>query len=256
MQQVTALSDVLNDTKSKKGVWRLGPGHELQYKSRGKDEEVKLTGTLVAAEPGALVFSATAREANDTLVTGIHKLSGAWKLNAKNQITFEVEKERGKNDVLTFRNGWRINGNQEVVYTYREIGLKRKTKAARELVFKGHWDITEKNRLTYLLGANSGSAFRFRGAFQTPSLFAKKGEMRYQVGVEAAGRHRLRTLLLFGKWKLSRNLSVDFEIEYSDGRKRSIAFTKELFGRNGQMFLRLQKSLAESRVEAGVNLKW
>ncbi len=284
--KISRLNDLIEEGKTTKGKWELTPNHELQYKSKDQNEEYKLTGTLIAVEPGALVFSVTERQTDQKIVTSIHKLGGSWKLNPKNQITFEVEKEQGRNDVLTFKGTWKVNDNHEIVYTYEKTQLKRKTKESQELVFKGYWDITDKNRLTYLLGGDSSSAFRFRGAFQTQSILAKKGEIRYQVGVEVVGKHKIQTIALFGKWKLSRDLSLDFEIEYANGRKKTITFggdyafndttqisvnlksragqplgielifTKDIFGKDGQAFVRLQKSLEESRVEAGVRLKW
>ncbi|MGH7890519.1 MAG: hypothetical protein ACRENF_08220, partial [Thermodesulfobacteriota bacterium] len=133
---------------------------------------------------------------------------------------------------------------------------------------------------------DSNSAFRFRGAFQTKSIIAKKGEIRYQAGVEIGGKQKIQTIALFGKWKLSRSLELAFEIEYEDGQRKAITFggeyhldggrqiivnlkskegdplgievilTKDIFGKDGQAFLRLAKSLEESRVEAGVNFRW
>ena len=129
-------------------------------------------------------------------------------------------------------------------------------------------------------------AFRFRGAFQTKSILAKTGEIRYQIGVEAAGRRQLRTVTLFGRWLVSRDLGLSFETESADGIRRSILFggdfrlngrdqisvnlkhrggtplgvelvlTRELFDGDGNVFLRLKKSLEEARLEAGAAVRW
>ena len=252
----TKLSDLVDDPNSLKGSWELTPHHEVQFKSKDPVREISYKGSLVAAEPDALVLSVAGKESDTEIVTRIVKLRGLWKSNAKNQIQFEVEKESGKNDTLTFKGAWEVNDRDEVVYTYETTKLKTKTKQTRELVFKGYWDIFDKNRLVYSLGVDSESAFRFRGAFQTQSISAKKGEIRYQVGVQVAGRHKVRTITLFGKWKFSQDFGLEFEIEYGRGQKKSITFTKDVFGGDGQVFLRLQKSLEESRVEAGVGFKW
>jgi hypothetical protein len=273
------------DGEEIKGRWEITPDHEIQYKKIGQDEEIKARGSLVATEPDALVISVTERQTDQTVVTSIYKLIGSWKANPKNQLVFEVEKEQGKNDVLTFRERWKINSQHEIVYAYKQASLKTKKKESRELNFQGYWDVTDKNRLTYFIGGDSESAFRFRGAFQTKSIHAKKNEIRYQLGVEVAGKHKVQTIALFGKWKVSRDLALDFEIEYEDGA-RAIAFggeyalgddstvevnlksqegkplgvelilTKDVFGKDGQAFVRLQKSLEESRVEVGVRVKW
>lgn len=282
--KLSKLNDLIEDDEKLKGRWELGPNHEVLYKKSGKDEEIKVIGSLVAAEPNALVIGITQRQTDQKIVTSIYKLSGSWKANSKNQLVFEVQKESGKKDALTFKAGWKVNKNQEIIYTYDQVNLKTKTKESQELAFQGYWDISEKNRLTYFLGGNSESAFRFRGTFQTASILAKKGEIRYQLGVEVASNEKTQTIALFGKWKISRTLALDFEIEYND-RKRSISFggeyalndnlsvavnlkteegkplgvelilTKDIF-EDGQAFIRLQRSLEASRVEAGMRFKW
>ena len=288
--KLTKLSELIGSGEELKGRWEITPNHEIQYKKTGPDEEIKVRGSLVAVEPDALVIGVTKRQTDQTVVTSIYKLAGAWRLDLNNRIVFEVEREDGKKDALTFKGAWQVGRSYQLIYTYEETDLKRKRntlrKITRELVFTGFWDISEENRLTYWLGAGSDSAFRFRGAFQTKSVLAKKGELRYQVGIEVVGEHRLKTIALFGKWKVSRNLDLSFEIEYADGRKRSITFggeyainkdtriavnlknqtgkplgievilTKDIFGKDGQAFVRLQRSLEESRVEAGMRIKW
>ena len=284
----TRLDQLIGDLKTTKGRWELTPNHELRYRSLDKDEEIKFKGSLIAAEPDALVISVTGRQTDQKVVTRIVKLAGTWRLDPQNRIVFEVEKENGKNDVLTFTGAWRTGKSPELVYSYRQTELvtKRKTrrKVVRDLVFRGWWDISERDRLTYWLGADSNSAFRFRGAFQTRSILAKQNQIRYQAGAELAGRHKTRTLLLFGKWKVSHELDLSFEMKYADGRRRSILFqgeyapsrderiivglrsergeplgvelvlTKEFLG--GEAFLRLARSIEESRLEAGVRLQW
>jgi len=284
--KLTRLGQLLDNMEGTKGHWELTPNHEIQYKSDKKDEEFKFKGSLIAAEPDALVISVTERQSDQKVVTRIAKLQGAWRLDPKNRIVFEVEKEGGKKDVLTFKGTWHIGKNNEIIYTFEQFDLKGRTKKTQELIFTGYWDISDKHRLTYWLSGDSDSAFRFRGAFQTKSILAKKGEIRYQVGVEVNGRHTAQDITLFGKWKYSRDLSLSFEIEYEDGKKKAITFggeyalngnhsiivnlkteegkplgielilTKDFFGRDGQAFVRLAKSLEESRIEAGMRFRW
>ena len=128
--KLTKLNQLLEDGQVIKGRWIITPNHEVQYRFEGKDEEIKVTGSLIAAEPDALVISVTEKQKDQKIVTSIVKLSGVWKLN------------------------------------------------------------TEKNRLTYSIGGDSNNAFKFRGAFQTTSIYAKKGEIRYQIGVEVAGKRK------------------------------------------------------------------
>jgi len=268
-----------------KGTWELDDNHELSYKSDGLDEEIKLKGSLIAAEPDALVFSVTKKQKDQKIVTSLYKLTGCWKLNSENKITFEVEKGKSKTDTLTFTGTWEVGKNFEIIYSYEQKQLKTKTKEIQTLTFKGYWDISEKNRLTYYFSEDSESNFKFKGTFQTTSILAKKGEIRYQVGVEVSGKRQIQDIVLFGTWKFSNKLEISFEIEYSDGT-RSITFggeydldedkhisialktdegkplgvelilTKDFFGKDGQGFIRLSKTLEESRVETGMRFAW
>ena len=276
-----------------KGRWELDADHQIRYRAEAKDEQIKLKAPLFAVEAGALLIAVTEKQADQNIVTSIVTLSGRWRLDSKNRITFEVQRQNAKTDTLTFTGGWQVSRGHEIIYSYEEISLKTKTKEIRTLVFKGFWDITQRNRLVYSIGGDSNSYFNFRGAFQTKSVFASEGEIRYEAGVETAGRRlpdrlagQIKTITLFGKWKISRNLGLSFEIEYEGGRKKSILFggeytldktsrvainikneegrplglelilTKDFFKNDGQAFIRLQKSIAESRVEAGVRFRW
>ena len=284
--RLTKLNELIEEGKGLKGQWFLSPDHELLYRADGFDEEYRFKGALIAAEPEALVFSVTERQSDQKIVTSLHRLSGRWRANPKNQIVFEVEKESGKNDVLTFGGGWKLNDNQEILYTFEQTDLKTKRKRIQTLAFSGYWQFSDRHRIVYVLSEDSASAFRFRGAFQTRSILAKKGEIRYQVGIEVSGRRRVQDIVLFGKWKLSRDLGLSFEVDYAGGRRKSIAFggeyslddsrqvavnlkseagkplgaelifTKAFFGKDGQAFMRLQKSVGESLVEAGARLRF
>ena len=284
--KLTKLNELIEDGKVIKGDWELTPNHEVRYRGKDKNEELRVKGALIAAEPGVLVLSLTEKQSDQKIVTSIVKLTGTWKLNSQNQIVFEVEKERSKNDVLVFRNAWQVNGSNEIIYTYEENQLKKKKKILRELAFRGHWDLSERNRLTYFLGGDTDSAFRLRGTFQTRSILAKRNEIRYQAGVEVSGKHRIQGIRIFGKWKVTHDLDLSFEVEYAGGRKRAMVFegeyaldpshrviarlknqegdplgvelilTKDIFQRDGEAFVRLQKSLKESSVEAGIRARW
>src|SRR3989338_8103200 len=210
--RITKLDDLMERSASAKGRWELAPNHEVQYKSKGKDEEFKFRGSIIAAEPDALVLSVTEKQSDQKAVTSLGKIQGSWKLDSKNRIVFEVEKEKGKKDSLTFKGGWRINDSNELVYTYHQTDLKRKRKITRELAFHGFWDISDQHRLTYWLSGDSSSAFRFRGAFQTKSILAKRGELRYQAGIEINVKHKIQTIALFGKWKVSHDMELSFEV--------------------------------------------
>lgn len=269
-----------------KGRWILGPGHELQYKEEDGTKQAVLSATLISIEPHRLVASVTVKESPRKTTTSLAKLTGEWKTNGDNQFVFEVERKSGKTDTLTFTGSWEVNPDHEIVYSYEEEKLKRSTKKIHSLVIKGYWELTEKSRLAYWIGGDSESALRFRGAFESASMRAKKGELRYRLGAEIQRKRKTDTLVLFGEWKVSDKLDLSFEMEYSNGEKKSISFgaeyrlnkelkvevqlkardgeplgvelvlTKDIFDDQGEMFVRLKKSLEESAIEAGVSFKW
>lgn len=307
------LNTLLNEIETSKGKWEITPHHEVVYTAKGpppEQKEVLVRGSLIAAEPEALVLSVSSKEDKKRTVTGLVKLKGRWKLDPQNRIQFEAKRALDQKDKLTFQGLWKVNDRHQVVYSYetKEVlkgkGKRRRRvrKSVQELVFKGSWDISGKNRLTYLIGGDSDSAFRFRGTFQTKSIFAKEGEIRYQAGVEirkqtAAGRLRKPyepiTIVLFGKWKISRDYDISFELESASGEKQTLLFgfsyfpdvsflppslvpdeiklhlksqsghplglelilTKDFFD-NVQTFVRFVKSVEESRLEAGVKVAW
>ena len=284
--RLTSLNQLILRNQTIDGVWKLTPRHELRYVRSGPDEEVVLTGELVAVEETGLVVQVEERRADGEMVSRTLTLRGRWEADARNRLTFLVERRSRQRDRLTLGGGWEIGENNELLYRFEQIRLKTKQRRTHTLTFRGSWDLGEARRLTYVLDRDSDSVFRFRGTFQTPTVLAKEGTLRYQVGVEVQGRRRLQTVTLFGKWKLSRDLSLDFEIPYSDGSVRPITFgaaysfnaqdsiqarlttqegkplglevifTREFFKDSGEAFLRLRRSLEESAVEGGLRFRW
>lgn len=280
--RLTKFNDLIEGGDTVEGDWQLTPDHEVRYKKKAKEEEVRFKGSIVAFEPGALLISVTEKQEDQRVTTRIVKLTGTWKTDSQNRIQFDVERQRGKNNRLCFTGSWAVGDNHEIVYSYTEKGRTR----LQSITISGYWDVSEKNRLTYYVGADTSQAFRFRGAFQTQSIFAKENELRYQFGVEVDGKRTLKTITLFGKWKMSRKLGLSFEIEYAGGRKRAIEFgaeyhldknhglvaavrstdddplgvevifTRDFVQSEGQAFLRLYRSIEESRAEAGARFRW
>ena len=284
--RLTSLNQLILGNKAIDGVWKLTPRHELRYVRSGPEEEVVLTGDLVAAEETGLVIQVEERRADGEMVSRTMTLRGRWEADAKNRLNFLVERRSRQRDRLTFSGGWEIGENHELLYRFEQIQLKTKEQQVHTLTFRGIWDLDEDHRLTYVLDRDSGSVFRFRGTFQTPTVLAKEGAVRYQIGVEVQGRKRLQAVTLFGKWKLSRDFSIDFEIPYADGSVRPITFgatyslnaknsiqaqlttqegkplglevifTREFLKDSGEAFLRLRRSLEESTVEGGLRFRW
>ena len=234
----------------------------------------KATASLAAVEPDALVLSVTERENPKRIVTRMMRVNGKWQVARGNVLEFSLDKNEFKKGIVSFGADWRVNDNNEIEMSF---GKDRAS-------LKGVWDVADQNVLVYQIRRGAGEELAFRGAFQTKSIVAKKGEIRYQLGAESSRKKRTGSLTLFGKWILSRDLGLSFEIEYSGGKKRAILFggdcrmdvdktirvdlvarkdkplgvelilTKELA--EGSVFTRLSRSLDDARAEAGLVLSW
>lgn len=240
---------------------------------------------LIGAESDALVVSVTQKEPEGKTLTRLVKLTGTWSVNPKNLIVFETAKESGKSRKVILKGKWNLNKRHEIVLTQETEQLKTRQKVTREIVINGFWDLSEKHRFTYLIGGDSSAALRFRGAFQTSSILAKKGEIRYQIGTELKGRRQLQVLSFFGKWIISRDWGLEFEMETGRGRRRlsygversfgptsqvglnlvdqkgqrlglEVVVTKDFFGKDVQAFTRLVRNTDENRVEVGMRGAW
>jgi hypothetical protein len=269
-----------------KGKWELDQKHRVTYKSNADKEEAKFTAKIIDIKSGALVLGVTRKQKDQSYSAKKYQLKGRWHLDSKNRITFEVNRHKGLTNKLTFKNAWKVNRNAEIVYTYSQEQLKTKEKIAKKLLFKGHWDILEKNRLTYKLQKNNDSTFKVRGAFETKSIYAKKGQIRYQFGIELNKKVKKQTITLFGKWKYSRKLGLHFDMKYQNSVSRKIAFggnfnfdernkvtvdltnqsgkhmgmelvlTRQFLRTDGEAFIRLFKSQSEAGIMVGYDFKW
>ena len=277
---------VRDDGRVIEGRWKLTPRHELQYRRDGAGEQLVAAGELVSAEPLGLTFRLEKESRDEDTQRRELQLRGRWQADGRNRLTFLIEREQGTADTLTLEGGWEIGPGNEIQYRFERTQLKRGPRSLHRIRFEGYWEVGEDRRLAYVLDAGSNSAFRFRGAFQTDSIRRKEGSLRYQIGVEAEGRERLQTVTLFGKWKLSRDLSLEFEVPYAGGFRRSISFGaayawnsrtsvsarlsapggsplgvelslhRDFLQGRGEAFVRLRRSLEETAAEAGARVRW
>lgn len=281
------LNRLVLDGRVIEGSWKLTPRHELQYRRAGGVEELTAAGELVSAEPLGLTFRFEKESRQEDTRRRELQLRGRWQADARNRLTFLVEREQGRTDTLTLEGGWEIGPANEIQYRFERTQLKKRARSLHRIRFEGYWEVGEDRRLAYVLDAGSDSAFRFRGAFQTDSIRRKEGSLRYQIGLGAEGKERrLQTVTLFGKWKLSRDLSLEFEVPYSGGFRRVISFGaayawdrrtsvsarlttpgggplgvelslhREFLERRGEAFVRLRRSLEETAAEAGARVRW
>ncbi len=283
--RVDRLNRLVRDGETLDGAWELASGHQLRYRRRGPEKEVILVGNLLSSGPNSLNFRLEESIRDEDVRRRELALRGRWQTDPSNRLTFWVERERGMEEALTLEGAWETGPGNEILYRFERSGSKG-SRSLHRIRFEGVWEIGEDRRLSYVMDAGSDSAFRFRGTFQTASLRQKQGAVRYQIGLQVEGKKRFQTVTLFGKWKLSRDLSLEFEIPYSGGFRRSLSFGavyawdssasvsarlttpagkplgvelslhKEFLQGRGEAFVRLRRSLEETAAEAGVRVRW
>jgi len=205
---------------------------------------------FIAVESDVLVIETIQSESlgGDTLRSRVSpgsklrllKLKGTWYANDYNELCFEVTLRKGPPETYTFKGSWKLNNKQQIEYT---SGDGRDT-----LNFKGYWNISSANRLVYILEGSSTSRFEFKVQLESPILYPKKGEIRYRIGV-GIRQSRLSTpgqiLTLYGEWKFGRNLGLTFQMDYGQGKVKTMEFGAEAtFGRNKIIFA-LKNELGE-----------
>ncbi len=188
---------------------------------------------FIAAESGSLVIETIQTESKTNRQRlRILKLKGTWRANEYNELVFEVALRKGPPQTYTFKGSWKLNKNQQIEYTSED--------GRDTLTFRGYWQLPSEDRLVYIFEASSTSRFEFKVQLESPTLYPKKGQIRYRIGV-GMRQSRLaassQLLILYGEWKFGRNLGLNFQIDYGQGNIRAMEFGAEVtFGRNKVIF--------------------
>jgi hypothetical protein len=281
-------SDIPNQIRLK-GAWSLSGDHRLRFtldklSRRTLGDQLAFTGEILDVKGDSLQFCVTTRTKEGAQDTYILNLSGVWKADEKNRLSFHVRRESGAYDILTFTGAWDIDGKNRIVYRYQSERLVRKKEKTHTLTFNGCWDIKDKARISYTLGAGSDSVFDFNAS---AGIF-KDGYIKYEVGVGAVtGPAKIRSITLSGAWRLKKEIGLIFETDYYGGKPRAIVFgfeavlggkdtvtfrlkngidnkdigvsvelSRRLLTGDGELFLKALKDSRESAVYAGAAWRW
>ncbi|MCX5704737.1 MAG: hypothetical protein NTZ92_01555 [Candidatus Omnitrophica bacterium] len=233
------------------GKWSLDNGHNLALtldrENNPSADKLTLAGEIIDARADELAFSITSKDSTGRTHLSILKLSGKWQVDAYNRLSFLIAKENDLYDTLILVGAWEVNKQNQIIYTYTKTGLKRKEKIAHSITFKGYWDITEKNRVSYVLNKELDSGFNFQVSLGKP---AKRG-LEYELGIGL--KPEKKKLLLFGSWRIFEKLGLLFEMPYEEGKIRSIVFGAECrIANRTNLELKLRNNLHK---ELGINLK-
>lgn len=276
------------------GTWSLADNHDLKLSLSASDSDhigrtIIFKGDIIAPSDSKLVFKIRHCDALSGTRSRTIELKGIWATDKNNRLTFKAAKTNGRYDILTFNGTWHIDQKNELSYRITRANLKTKIKVERSIIFRGKWDFF-RNRLVYSLETSGASSFSFKAAIQTKSLLAKKGEIRYQLGTElsnvtnAKGFSR-QNIIIFGTWKLSRDLKVTFTAKSPKTSKREVSFEIEhlftenrkikvslkdkkgekmglditfntVFANDAEFFISIGRNAEESRVIGGLKLRF
>lgn len=202
---------------------------------------------IIDAKSNELSFSVTTKSPSGQEQVYILKTSGRWQADKYNRLTFNIERERGGVDKLTFEGGWEINKQNQIIYTYTKRHLKRKEKISRVITLKGYWDITDKYRVSYILNKRLSSLFDFKIIL----INAFRRMLLYKIGIGVIPKKRIMTV--FGRWKLNKKLGLLFEIEYERANLKTIIFgTQVKLDKNYNLDFKLKNKLNK---DLGIELK-
>jgi hypothetical protein len=283
-----------------RGKWSLTDNHNLRLTldKQGREtfgDKITLQGEILDVKRNSLLFAITTKTKEDTKSIYVLNLSGSWKADRNNRLSFHIKKEKGRHDILTFKGAWEINKNHRIIYRYEKASLIRKRKKIHTLTFKGHWDIKKKLRISYVLERNTDSVFDFSarggsayGGKASAGIF-KDGYIKYELGIGLANRINpvRKTIILYGTWRLKKDVGLLFEVKYEDKKMHAIVFGAEvkLTGKDrisfrlkndignkdlgvklelshkilkgdGRAFLQLLKSKRESAIYTGAAWRW
>lgn len=185
-----------------KGKWSLDKDHNLclslnKWGRQTLGDKLTLQADIIDVEKNALLFAVTTKSKDNTQSVYILKLQGAWQADKQNRLTFRVQRKQGSDDVLTFKGAWEINKQHQIIYKYEKSQLVRKKKLIHTLIFKGHWNIKDKGRLSYVLDQQSNSVF----SFKTSAAVFKDKYIKYELGIGVGRKLDARTITLSG-WAL------------------------------------------------------
>ncbi|MBU2035082.1 MAG: hypothetical protein KKA59_04830 [Candidatus Omnitrophica bacterium] len=216
------------------GNWELTPGNELMLniiedKNQDGSNTLILKGKIIAVDGNSAAFEVKSVDKNGQSHFQILKLSGIWQADEFNRLTFLVNK-KGEPDTLVLEGAWQINNNQQITHTFEKVDLKRRSISLNTLTFDGFWCITDRDRISYIFSKGSKSRFDFKAQVESSDLHPKQGVIKYRLGIglREGNKDRQKIVSLYGAWKFSRDLGLEFLMDYGQGRIKAIEFSNEV----------------------------
>lgn len=230
-----------------KGQWELTDIYDLAYIVTGTEssysgQKFVITGTLKESSSSSLTFQVDHRNPENEGWNNIITLTGVWKSDIFNQLTFQVKKENTEHDILTLKGTWKLSPTNKIIYTYEKATLITKESETHSLAFKGYWKVKNSSRLYYDLEGESESGFSLKVGFGK----IEKRKLHYKVMIGATPTKERYSLN--GSWQLSPKVGLRFDVDYEEGEVQPIEF--------GTTLKLTDKDKIELGFNPGISLGW
>lgn len=191
------------------GKWELSKDSELVFTVSKSDlwarsQKIVFKSSYIESNAKTIVFSVRLKDDGE-VKQGLAKLSGSWRVDTKNQLSFLLSKSLNA-DKLKFNGHWRLAKNK---LTY--VLDKKHT-----LQWDGIWQLDQLKRLRYKIKGTSDSYFEFKVSVESNSLRAKDNVIKFRIGASADTKSIFQ---FFGVWKISKRYGLEFVLKDTETKQ-------------------------------------
>jgi len=236
------------------GDYSLDKDHNLvftlnKWNNQCEGNRLTLKTRLMDAGSNDISFLINSRLDENKTMVYVLKLSGSWKADEHNRLTFGVQRDSKKPDTLVLTGAWELNDNNELTY--------RHSPDAQALTFKGRWDIKKKGRLSYILDKKLGAGLNFKASLGTLAPKGKDQYVTFDIGIGVSRSKKTHRKVVFaGTWKIGKGKKVFFETSPAGEKGAKLKFFKDLFDKKGLAYLEASLKDKERFIGGGIAFKW
>jgi len=236
------------------GRYSLGKGRKFiitlnKWNNQCEGNKLVLNTKLIDAKNNEIALLVNSKVSENKNLTYVIKLYGSWQADKNNRLTFGAERDLGEIDNLTLSGAWEINKNNEIIY--------RRARDSQIITFRGHWDVADRCRLSYVLDKKTNSAFNFRSSVGTLAPKGKETYATFDIGIAMRGVKKLHRRIIFsGRLKMSKGKELVLETSDIEEGGLRLRFTKEMFDKNGLAYIESIIRDDERFIGGGITFKW
>lgn len=236
------------------GRYSLDKNHNLvftlnKWNNQCEGNRLTLKTKIMDAKSNEIALLVNSRLGENKSLTYVMKLYGAWQADKHNRLTFGVERDAGYADNLTLFGGWEINKNNEIIY--------RRQKESHAVIFRGSWNISDRNRISYALDKKINSGFNFKSSLGTLVSKGRGKSLVFDIGIGISKAKKLRRKIIFsGRWKMSKDKELILETSDIEEGGLRLRFTKEMFDKSAIAYIESIIRDKERFIGGGMTFRW